>query len=413
MADEKAVKQKFSLDSSISAAFDAITPGNHELLTLNAEPERQVKAFISRKFVEWHLTNETLEDEPNASSWLASVSYRITFAAIFDLMKVKLVRRVVFFSHMKEDLWKDRYSIEAQDDAAKKEFVQLRPKSDEYYGDALEWEYKFLKSLRGGKYLVQYRLATFEMEDPTSRSAQSVQPSKEGRKKRKATGRKRKATGNKADNANPLSKKKTTDALHSCELPSGERFPMPKKAVEEQKDAMKKNEFTCSNEEIEIKIEGSTLRGKPRVFKSGNCGWYLCGKIRIQIDEKVRVWCQTGINMSVLGSKFWGAGTEKTCEPDKTFHSCTLPKGEKPPPPAKIIKEQNNIMTRTHFLESRRRVELSIKSAKLTGKPRLFSSGACGWYLGGKVPVRLMGGKLWTQVGINISVLGSKTWSHT
>jgi len=36
----------------------------------------------------------------------------------------------------------------------------------------------------------------------------------------------------------------------------------------------------------------------------GNRGWYLGGKIEIPIGDKV-IWCQAGLNISIMGSKEW------------------------------------------------------------------------------------------------------------
>ena len=55
---------------------------------------------------------------------------------------------------------------------------------------------------------------------------------------------------------------------------------------------------------------------------------------------------------------------------------------------------------------------LIVDGNRLRGEPRSFSSGALGWYLGGKVEVDVGGQTVWAQVGCNIVIPGSNAWKR-
>mmetsp|Transcript_13 Transcript_13/g.33 ORF Transcript_13/g.33 Transcript_13/m.33 type:complete len:192 (-) Transcript_13:290-865(-) len=78
----------------------------------------------------------------------------------------------------------------------------------------------------------------------------------------------------------------------------------PKKLKEAQAGLMTAQEFLDCGEEIKLDLFGNKLIGRPRVFSSGNMGWYLGGKIEIPINGKT-VWCQAGINVTIPGSNTW------------------------------------------------------------------------------------------------------------
>ena len=56
-------------------------------------------------------------------------------------------------------------------------------------------------------------------------------------------------------------------------------------------------------------------------------------------------------------------------------------------------------------------LEVSVFGNVAGGEPREFASGNKGWYLGGKIPVTVGGKKLWAQLGLNLTIVGSKGWS--
>lgn len=85
-----------------------------------------------------------------------------------------------------------------------------------------------------------------------------------------------------------------------------------------------------------------------------------------------------------------------------------------PDPPKNLKKAQADIMTKSEFLKLAMVLETHIgPHLKFDLKPRTFSSGSCGWYHGGKVEIPVGRQKIWCQLGINCTVLGSKDWEET
>lgn len=80
--------------------------------------------------------------------------------------------------------------------------------------------------------------------------------------------------------------------------------------------------------------------------------------------------------------------------------------------PKQLGKLQESSMTGKDFMAAAEEMSLEVFGNKLTGEPRTFSSGAYGWYLGGKIEVEVPGqGTVWAQLGINCSIVGSKNWN--
>lgn len=67
---------------------------------------------------------------------------------------------------------------------------------------------------------------------------------------------------------------------------------------------MSASKFLSSGKAIEIDVDGNILRGEPRAFSSDNMGWYLGGKIEIEVAGQT-VWAQLGCNISIPGSNQW------------------------------------------------------------------------------------------------------------
>ena len=55
-------------------------------------------------------------------------------------------------------------------------------------------------------------------------------------------------------------------------------------------------------------------------------------------------------------------------------------------------------MSAKKFLESGKAIEIDVDGNMLRGEPRSFSSGAMGWYLGGKIEIDVNGQTVWAQV---------------
>ena len=89
----------------------------------------------------------------------------------------------------------------------------------------------------------------------------------------------------------------------SCKTRSGEEAP---KKLKEIQAAMKMTakKFLESGKAIEIDFEGNTLRGEPRSFSSNALGWYLGGKVEVDVGGQT-IWAQVGMNVVIPGSNSW------------------------------------------------------------------------------------------------------------
>ena len=52
--------------------------------------------------------------------------------------------------------------------------------------------------------------------------------------------------------------------------------------------------------------------------------------------------------------------------------------------------------------------EIDLNGFPLTAEPREFSTGSFGWYVNAKAPVTIDGKTVQVQVGMNLTVVGSK-----
>ena len=65
-------------------------------------------------------------------------------------------------------------------------------------------------------------------------------------------------------------------------------------------------------------------------------------------------------------------------------------------------------LSKTQFIEKAEPVKLVINGQELVADKRDFSTGSFGWYYNGKVTVTVDGKPLSVQVGLNLTVVGSK-----
>jgi hypothetical protein len=65
-------------------------------------------------------------------------------------------------------------------------------------------------------------------------------------------------------------------------------------------------------------------------------------------------------------------------------------------------------VTRTQFLEHAEPVKVVINGQEMTAEKKEFSTGSFGWYINGKVNVAIEGKTVPVQVGLNLTVVGSK-----
>mmetsp|Transcript_21422 Transcript_21422/g.31844 ORF Transcript_21422/g.31844 Transcript_21422/m.31844 type:complete len:203 (-) Transcript_21422:344-952(-) len=78
--------------------------------------------------------------------------------------------------------------------------------------------------------------------------------------------------------------------------------------------------------------------------------------------------------------------------------------------PGKLKDRQSNAMSKEAFLAKAGEVTLELFGNKIGGRGREFTSGNMGWYLGGKIEIPIGKKTLWGQVGVNITIPGSKEW---
>jgi hypothetical protein len=65
-------------------------------------------------------------------------------------------------------------------------------------------------------------------------------------------------------------------------------------------------------------------------------------------------------------------------------------------------------VTKTQFIEKAEPVKVVINGQELIADKREFSTGSFGWYFNGKINIMVDGKPLSIQVGLNLTVVGSK-----
>jgi hypothetical protein len=65
-------------------------------------------------------------------------------------------------------------------------------------------------------------------------------------------------------------------------------------------------------------------------------------------------------------------------------------------------------VSRSQFLEKAEPVKVSINGQEIVADKREFSTGSFGWYYNGKINITVDGKPLSVQVGLNLTVVGSK-----
>jgi hypothetical protein len=65
-------------------------------------------------------------------------------------------------------------------------------------------------------------------------------------------------------------------------------------------------------------------------------------------------------------------------------------------------------LTRAQFLEKAEPVKITINGQEIIADRREFSTGSFGWYYNGKVNISVDGKPLSVQIGLNLTVVGSK-----
>ena len=65
-------------------------------------------------------------------------------------------------------------------------------------------------------------------------------------------------------------------------------------------------------------------------------------------------------------------------------------------------------VSKTQFLEKAEAVKVAIGGNEMIADKREFSTGSFGWYYNGKTTIMVDGKPLSVQVGLNLTVVGSK-----
>ncbi|CDJ60709.1 hypothetical protein, conserved [Eimeria maxima] len=81
----------------------------------------------------------------------------------------------------------------------------------------------------------------------------------------------------------------------------------PKNLKKLQSTMMAKSTFLEKAPVLASKIGDVQFEMKPRTFSSGSCGWFHGSKVAIKVGDQ-EIWCQLGVNCTVLGSKEWRDG---------------------------------------------------------------------------------------------------------
>ncbi|MCI0641697.1 MAG: hypothetical protein L0Y72_17000 [Gemmataceae bacterium] len=65
-------------------------------------------------------------------------------------------------------------------------------------------------------------------------------------------------------------------------------------------------------------------------------------------------------------------------------------------------------ITRQHFKENAKAVEVTINGVPMLAEVKEFSTGSLGWYLNGKTTISVGGTPVSVQIGMNLTIVGSK-----
>ena len=65
-------------------------------------------------------------------------------------------------------------------------------------------------------------------------------------------------------------------------------------------------------------------------------------------------------------------------------------------------------ITRKKFAESAKPVTVTVNNIPMVAAPKEFSTGSLGWYLNGKTVIEIDGIPVTVQVGMNMTIVGSK-----
>lgn len=65
-------------------------------------------------------------------------------------------------------------------------------------------------------------------------------------------------------------------------------------------------------------------------------------------------------------------------------------------------------ITRQQFKDNAKPVEVTVNGVPLLAEVKEFSTGSLGWYLSGKTSISIGGTPVSVQIGLNMTIVGSK-----
>jgi hypothetical protein len=65
-------------------------------------------------------------------------------------------------------------------------------------------------------------------------------------------------------------------------------------------------------------------------------------------------------------------------------------------------------INRDQFRENAKPIEVTINGIPMTAEVKEFSTGSLGWYLNGKVSIKVGEAPVSVQIGMNLTIVGSK-----
>lgn len=65
-------------------------------------------------------------------------------------------------------------------------------------------------------------------------------------------------------------------------------------------------------------------------------------------------------------------------------------------------------LTRQQFRDHAHAIEITINGVPFLAEAKEFSTGSLGWYLNGKTPIKVGESPVNVQVGLNLTIVGSK-----
>ena len=72
------------------------------------------------------------------------------------------------------------------------------------------------------------------------------------------------------------------------------------------------------------------------------------------------------------------------------------------------MAKTNCPVTRAEFVDKAKAVEVIINGVPLMAEVKEFSTGSLGWYLNGKASVKVGDKSVSVQIGMNLTIVGSK-----